>query len=368
MKKLLADKGIKAEMTAPYSPSQNGVSEHINRTIVEKTRALLIGKSIPFFLWPEAVTYAVYLRNRSPTKHLPTPITPYEAFWGYKPDVSQLQEFGTNCWVLTQGQNLDKLKPKSKPYRFIGLSEETRAWYYWVPKTRKVLTSRNVIFKGSEDNDDEYIIGDLDTLQLEGEPEKDSEFAKVSPEPENSNPADGSHQTVSPAQVPVPPTPPAPTEQLNKPDTAPASPTEATASPPTPAPPKSKKIPAWQRPEAPTHVNPPRNVTSLYKPLNNPSNLSPSHPDAWRHVKETHEEPDDTVNVIIEREPRTYHDVLEHPHSKEWLKSMQEEIDQLNNLKTFEVVDLPAGRKPIDCKWVYIIKTDATGAIVCQKS
>ena len=59
MKKLLADKGIKVEMTAPYSPSQNGVSERINRTIIEKTRALLIGKSIPFFLWPEAVTYAV---------------------------------------------------------------------------------------------------------------------------------------------------------------------------------------------------------------------------------------------------------------------------------------------------------------------
>jgi hypothetical protein len=56
------------------------------------------------FLWPEAVSYAVYIINRSPTMALATNITPYEAFWGVKPDVANLQEFGTTCWVLNQGQ------------------------------------------------------------------------------------------------------------------------------------------------------------------------------------------------------------------------------------------------------------------------
>ena len=37
-----ADKGIKIEATAPYSPSQNGVAERFNGTIVELARAMII--------------------------------------------------------------------------------------------------------------------------------------------------------------------------------------------------------------------------------------------------------------------------------------------------------------------------------------
>jgi IS30 family transposase len=34
-------KGIDIQMTAPYSPSQNGVAEHMNQTLVELTQAML---------------------------------------------------------------------------------------------------------------------------------------------------------------------------------------------------------------------------------------------------------------------------------------------------------------------------------------
>ena len=145
-------------MTAPYSPSQNGVAERLNRTLLERTRALLIQNSLPKFLWPEAITYAVYLKNRSPTRALKQPITPHEAFWNKKPNVSQLQEFGTNCWVLQQGQKPSKLDAKSRSYQFVGISEDSRAWRYYVPQSRKVLTSRNIIFETqSNENPDEYV-------------------------------------------------------------------------------------------------------------------------------------------------------------------------------------------------------------------
>ncbi|GKF97060.1 retrovirus-related pol polyprotein from transposon TNT 1-94, partial [Tanacetum coccineum] len=35
------DHGIKRELTAPYSPEQNGVAERKNRTVVEMTRSML---------------------------------------------------------------------------------------------------------------------------------------------------------------------------------------------------------------------------------------------------------------------------------------------------------------------------------------
>ena len=61
------DEGIIIETSAPYSPSQNGVAERFNRTLLELARAMLISKNLPTFLWDEAVAHAAYLRNRAPT-------------------------------------------------------------------------------------------------------------------------------------------------------------------------------------------------------------------------------------------------------------------------------------------------------------
>ena len=50
---------------APYSPSQNGIAERFNRTLIELVR--VIAKGLTTFLWDEAVSHATYIRNRSPT-------------------------------------------------------------------------------------------------------------------------------------------------------------------------------------------------------------------------------------------------------------------------------------------------------------
>ena len=50
---------------------------------------MLADSKLPHKFWAEALSTHVYLRNRSPTKAL-TEITPYEAWYGVKPDVSFL--------------------------------------------------------------------------------------------------------------------------------------------------------------------------------------------------------------------------------------------------------------------------------------
>ena len=79
MKKWAAEKGITIETTAPYSPSQNGVAERLNWTLLETARAMIIAKELPKFLWDEGVAHANHLRIRSPTRALESQ-TPYEAF------------------------------------------------------------------------------------------------------------------------------------------------------------------------------------------------------------------------------------------------------------------------------------------------
>ena len=41
------ESGIRRELIAPYTPEQNGVVEHKNRTVVEMARSLLKGKGLP---------------------------------------------------------------------------------------------------------------------------------------------------------------------------------------------------------------------------------------------------------------------------------------------------------------------------------
>ena len=65
-----AQQGIEIQTTVPYSPSQNGIAECMNRTIVELVRAMINSNQLPQFLWENAVAHAVYVCNRAFTKPL----------------------------------------------------------------------------------------------------------------------------------------------------------------------------------------------------------------------------------------------------------------------------------------------------------
>jgi transposase InsO family protein len=77
-------RGIKHFRTAPYTPQHNGVVERRNQTVVAMARSLLKSMGVPSRFWGEAVSTAVYLLNRAPTKSVQH-MTPYEAWHGKKP-------------------------------------------------------------------------------------------------------------------------------------------------------------------------------------------------------------------------------------------------------------------------------------------
>jgi transposase InsO family protein len=58
--------GIVIETTALYSPAQNGIAKCLNRTYVESARAMLLARDIPKRFWPEAVSYAIHIKNHVP--------------------------------------------------------------------------------------------------------------------------------------------------------------------------------------------------------------------------------------------------------------------------------------------------------------
>src|SRR5947209_3110293 len=129
--KILKEEGITYEPSAPYIQNQNGISEHMNRTIIEKVRSILLEAGLPESFWAEAVNTAVYLYNRSPTRSLDGK-TPYEAWNGIKPDLSHLKVFGCVVFLHIPDEKRNKLQSKAKRCLHMGyVTNTTKMWRLW---------------------------------------------------------------------------------------------------------------------------------------------------------------------------------------------------------------------------------------------
>ncbi|UYV73291.1 hypothetical protein LAZ67_10002537 [Cordylochernes scorpioides] len=121
--------GIVHELTAPYTPEQNGIAERDNRTIVESARCLLHGRKMPLELWAEAVNTAVYLLNRCTTKVLGNS-TPYEIWYKRKPSILHLKTFGCNAYVHIPKDNRKKLDKKTNTSENIQDNQQEQVTIY----------------------------------------------------------------------------------------------------------------------------------------------------------------------------------------------------------------------------------------------
>jgi hypothetical protein len=65
--KFCDDCGIQRQLTAAYTPQQNGVLERKNRTIMNMVRCMLTTGCVPKSFWPEAVNWSIDVLNRCPT-------------------------------------------------------------------------------------------------------------------------------------------------------------------------------------------------------------------------------------------------------------------------------------------------------------
>ena len=144
----LKKEGIEHQYTIPKTPEQNGVAERMNRTLVETVRTMLADSKLPHSFWAEALSTAAYLINRSPTKTL-SDKTPFEAWYGKKPNVNHLRVFGCSAYIHVPKDERKKLDPKAKKCIFLGYSTSRKGYRLYYQKTSSILHSRDVVFNES---------------------------------------------------------------------------------------------------------------------------------------------------------------------------------------------------------------------------
>jgi hypothetical protein len=302
--------------------------------MVGMARSMIKAKGLPRVFWGEAVNTAVYILNRSPTRSLDGK-APYEAW--------------------------HKLDDRSTPMIFVGYEAGSKAYRVYNPVDGCVNVTRDAVFDedaqwdwgvagegGRTGGADEFVAECLVFSEqvVGGEP------AGRSPTAENSPPA-----TTMPGATPSAPTTPGATKS------APTMPGATQSTPTTPRAPVTSSAPI-------KFVSPPSDIDDM---------LDAEHDDdvpAWFRGLDDVLGPESPPGMaprvlgggellfVSAEVPTTF---KEAEQEECWRRAMEAEMQSIEENKTWSLVDLLPGHKPIGLKWVFKVKRDEHGTIVKHK-
>nr|GEY55024.1 hypothetical protein [Tanacetum cinerariifolium] len=140
-----AAEGIHHQTSVVRTPEQNRVVERRNRTLVEAARTMLSAAKVPLFFWAEAIATTCFTQNRSLVipRHEKTP---YHIINDRKLSIKFFHIFGSLCYIVRDGENLDKMKEKGDACIFVGYSTQSRAYKVYNKRTRVIMESIHVNF------------------------------------------------------------------------------------------------------------------------------------------------------------------------------------------------------------------------------
>ena len=296
--KVCQDEGIIRHFSVPGTPQQNGVAERMNRTLVEKVRCMLSHSGLSKTFWAEALSYATHIVNRLPASALDGK-TPKEVWSGeLVSDYDSLRIFGCPAYYHVKESKLD---PRAKKSIFLGYTGGVKGFRLWCTESKKIVLSRDVTF-------DESVMLRQTTSDTENEsPNTTSKVLLEAPENlqtvdngEDEN--DDQDEISDEVEIPSP------------------------------------------------------------SPIIQPENIATTRP--RREIRKPARYTDIVafaLPIIDDNVPCTYREAVQSTDSAKWKSAMDEEMKSLHQNKTWELVQIPKGKKTIGCKWVYTKKEGLPG-------
>ncbi|GMF28853.1 unnamed protein product [Phytophthora fragariaefolia] len=166
--------GIKHEKTVPYTPQQNGLAERMNRSLVEMARCMLYHEGIDKKWWADAVNTAAWIIN--PIPNSVNVKTPYEIVHRTKPQLKNMEVFGSLVYAHIPDEKRRKLDPKAFKSRFMGYEDGVKGYRVLNVATGKVQIVRTVKFMETTDPDQLMNRLEMDEDEEAGDSEGQPEF------------------------------------------------------------------------------------------------------------------------------------------------------------------------------------------------
>ncbi|CAJ2653663.1 unnamed protein product [Trifolium pratense] len=305
-----SEHGIKRQLTAAYTPQQNGVSERKNRTLMNMVRSMMSRMNVPKRFWPEAVVWATHVINRSPTLSVKNR-TPEEAWSEMKPSVAHFKVFGCIAYAHMPDVHRKKLDPKSVKCVHLGVSEELKAYKLYDPVQKKIIISRDVVFdekqgwKWNETSDKK----EIELIDNDAENSVQAEPAEV--DPVTTEPAVQSDSDMDTTSE----------ENYDNSEDGVGK--------------RARRPPGWMR-------------------------------DYVTGSELQEEEQLQNLAVFSNNEDPTFFEEV--VKLAVWREAMDQEIESIERNRTWELTDLPQGMKKIGVKWVYKTKYNEQGKVEKYKA
>ena len=317
---LMVKHRIKHEFSAPHSPHQNGTAERSWRTIFETARCLLFEADVPKYLWPYAVKAAAYILNRRLNRRIG--ITASEAATGIKPNLQNLEIFGSVCYAYVQEKA--KLDARCEEGIFIGYDSKSPANLVYFPEKRCTKRVREVEF--------------TTRYRQIGELEKRAQT-----------------QTYYEELEPI-------INQLNQPESTIQGESTSEDQPASVSEPNQVSNDV-----GPRYPKRDRQPSKKYDKNVFVCNIVTDCEAAEAQVDDEEPEDEDVAKTMIDycyrvsEVPNTYQQAISCKDSQGWQNAMQQEMESLEENGTYSLVPLPNGRKAIGSRWVYTVKLGIDG-------
>ncbi|GJW85316.1 retrovirus-related pol polyprotein from transposon TNT 1-94 [Tanacetum coccineum] len=145
---------------------------------------MLSASKLPLFFWAEAIATACYTQNRSiiiPTHEKMA----YHIINDRKPSIKHLYIFGCTCYLIRDGENLDKMKEKEDPCILVGYSTQSKGYRVYNKRTRLIVESIHLIFDEIKEMFETSVANDTSGLVLQRQ--KASDYDNSGPDPQLQN-------------------------------------------------------------------------------------------------------------------------------------------------------------------------------------
>ena len=337
-RQILLNKGIKHETSAPYSPEMLGHIERTWRTIFNAARCLLYDSGVPLVLWPYAVKYAVYTRNRVYQRRIKC--TPLEKATNKRPNLAKVELFGAKCYRYIQ--NKTKLEPRAIVGVFVGYHESSPAKQIYDPETGAIHNVKDVKFL----NEMFYKQNILETRITAENNENDRSGRESADSPIRPNRNNG-----------IPDSDNDNTERVRDTQCLTQSP----------------------QPQLNEHYNLRQRNTVDYTDFNvNMHNIYSIDRDASQTIESNESITHSIFNIYLEQNmlsnynflscsninhsiinvPNTFKQAMQSPEREQWIKAMDGEMESLLSNHTYDLVHRPLNQEIVGGRWVFSIKND----------